>query len=225
MIRMPPEPSEVPRARELDPDSVEWLASLRSQGRKQDRAHRRLHELCIRAARTEMNRRRGRIRIAGPELDDLAEQAAADAMVSVIAKLDSFRGESRFTTWVYKFVIFEVSAKVGRHFSRHETVAFEPEDWDRLAADPDDGPAASGERRELVRQLRRAIDEDLTEHQRRVFEAIALQGVPLDALVVELDTNRNAIYKTMFDARRKLRVALAANGYLDPVGRGERGAS
>lgn len=213
----------------MDLDSAEWLASLRSEGRKQNRAHRRLHDLCVRAARTEVNRRRGRIRISGPELEDLAEQAAADAMVAVIAKLESFRGESRFTTWVYKFVIFEVSSKIGRHFSRRETVAFEPEDWERLESDPDDDPAASGERRELVRQLRRAIDEDLTPHQRRIFEAVVLQGIPLDQLAVELDTNRNALYKTMFDARRKLRVALAANGYLDAptpaVDRGEGRAS
>jgi RNA polymerase sigma-70 factor (ECF subfamily) len=223
MNRMP-EP-DVESARALDPDSAEWLASLRSAGRKQDRAHRRLHDLCIRAARTEVNRRRGRIRISGPELEDLAEQAAADAMVAVIAKLETFRGESRFTTWVYKFVIFEVSTKIGRHFSRHETVAFEPEEWERLETDPDDDPAASGERRELVRQLRRAIEEDLTPHQHRIFEAVVLQGIPLDQLAVELDTNRNALYKTVFDARRKLRVALAANGYLDPVEPSEGRAS
>jgi RNA polymerase sigma-70 factor (ECF subfamily) len=215
--------SELGRA--FDPDSAEWLTSLRSEGRKQDKAHRRLHDLCLRAARSEVNRRRGRIRISGPELDDLAEQAAADAMVAVIAKIDTFRGESRFTTWVYKFVIFEVSGKIGRHFSRRETVAFEPDDWDRLESDPDDDPAASSERRELVRQLRGAIEHDLTPHQRRIFEAVVLQGVPLDQLAVELDTNRNALYKTMFDARRKLRVALAANGYLDPVDPGEGRAS
>jgi RNA polymerase sigma-70 factor (ECF subfamily) len=215
----PPDP-----ARELDPDSVEWLADLRSAGRKRDRAHRRLHELCVRAAHSEVNRRRGRIRIQGPELVDIAEQAAADAMVAVIAKLETFRGESRFTTWVYKFVIFEVSSKIGRHSSRRETVAFEPEDWERLEADPDGDPAVSGERRELVRQLRAAIENDLTAHQRRIFEAVVLQGIPLDQLAAELDTNRNALYKTVFDARRKLRIALAANGYLDePTGTVELG--
>lgn len=212
-------------ARALDPESAEWLAGLRAGGRPRAKTERRLHELCVRAARAEMNRRRGRIRISGPELDDLALQAAADAMVAVLAKFEQFRGESRFTTWVYKFVIFEVSSKVGRHFSRRETVAFEPEDWDRLESDPDDGPAESGERRELVAQLRRAIEQDLTPHQRTVFIAVALQGIPLDQLAAELDSNRNALYKTMFDARRKLRTALAANGYLDPIGQDEGRAS
>lgn len=210
---MPPESS----ASKLDPDSAEWLVGLRSEGRLRDKTERRLHDLCVRAARTEVNRRRGRIRITGPELDDLAVQAAADAMVAVLGKLETFRGDSRFTTWVYKFVIFEVSGKVGRHVSRRELVAFEPEDWEKLETDVDDDPAASAERRDLVRQLRRAIEHDLTDHQRRIFEAVALQGIPLDQLAAELGTNRNALYKTMFDARRKLRVALAANGYLDPV--------
>ena len=209
----------------LDAESAEWLAGLRANGRARAKTERRLHELCVRAARAETNRRRGSIRISGPELDDLAQQAAADAMIAVLAKLEQFRGESRFTTWVYKFVMFEVSSKVGRHFSRRETVAFEPEDWERLESDPDDGPAPSGERRELVAQLRRAIDQDLTAHQRTVFVAVALQGIPLDQLAVELDSNRNALYKTMFDARRKLRTALAANGYLDPTGPGEGRAS
>ncbi len=165
------------------------------------------------------------MRISGPELDDVAAQAAADAMIAVIAKLETFRGDSRFTTWVYKFVMFEVSSKIARHFSRHETVAFETEDWDRLESDPDDDPATSSERRELVQRLRRAIEADLTPHQRRIFEAVVLQGIPLDQLAVELGTNRNALYKTMFDARRKLRTALAANGYLDPLNDDEGGAS
>jgi RNA polymerase sigma-70 factor (ECF subfamily) len=209
------------RARELDQESIDWIASLRSTARRErERANRR-----IRAAHAEVNRRRGRMRISGPELDDVAAQAAADAMIAVIAKLETFRGDSRFTTWVYKFVMFEVSSKIARHFSRHETVAFETEDWDRLESDPDDDPATSSERRELVQRLRRAIEADLTPHQRRIFEAVVLQGIPLDQLAVELGTNRNALYKTMFDARRKLRTALAANGYLDPLNDDEGGAS
>ena len=223
---MPPEFS----ASELDPsrhdaETAEWMAGLRAEGRARRTAERRLHDLCVRAARTEVNRRRSRTPITGPEIDDLATQAAADAMVAVLGKLETFRGESRFTTWVYKFVIFEVSGKIARHFSRREVVAFEAEDWDRLEAEPDSDPAASGEHRELVRQLRRALADDLTDHQRRVFEAVVLQGIPLDRLAVELGSNRNALYKTVFDARRKLRGALAANGYLDPIDQAEGGAS
>ena len=67
---------------------------------------------------------------------------------------------------------------------------------------------------EWVRALRRAVEDELTEHQRRVFTAIVVDGVPLDALAAKLGSSRNALYKTMFDARRKLRASLVANGYL-----------
>ena len=162
-----------------------------------------------------MSRRAPRTRLAGPEADDLAYQAAADAMVAVLTKLEQFRGESRFTTWAYKFVIFEVSTKIGRHFWRHPTVPMDGEDWDRLPDRFGFAPEDHAQWRATVEALRDAVERDLTTKQRRVFVALVLQGVPLDALVVALDTNRNAIYKTMFDARRKLRSALAAQGYLD----------
>jgi RNA polymerase sigma-70 factor, ECF subfamily len=169
-------------------------------------------------ARAELHRRSDGRTITGPELDDLAHQAAADAVLAITAKLDSFRGESRFTTWAYKFAVLEVSAKLGRHFWSRPTVALSFEDWDRL---PDRFGLAPGEIsqwQELLVAIRRAVDEELTEHQRRVFIALVLNAVPLDALVVELGTTRNAIYKTMYDARQKLRAALIAGGYTDGEG-------
>jgi RNA polymerase sigma-70 factor (ECF subfamily) len=166
-------------------------------------------------ARREARRRAGSLRMSGPELDDVAHQAAADAVLAVCRKVGEFRGESRFTTWAYKFVIFEVSTKMARHAWRHPTQAMETEDWDRLptrfGAEPDETAEWQG----LLSALRQAVDETLTERQRRVFVAIVLNGVPLDVVVAEWGTNRNAIYKTLFDARRKLRAALVTNGYLD----------
>jgi RNA polymerase sigma-70 factor (ECF subfamily) len=202
-------------APERDRDSAEWLRALRGSGPEKNAALARLHELLLKIARAEVNRRRSQLQIAGPELEDLAHQAAADALMAITAKLDEFRGESRFTTWAYKFVILEVSTKVGRHFWRHPSVAMDAEDWDRLPDRLGLDPARESELRELLAALRRAVDDVLTERQRRIFVAVVLAGVPLDALAVELDTNRNAIYKTMFDARRKIRAALVANGYLD----------
>jgi len=174
----------------------------------------RLHEMLVRIARGEVRRRGLRLRITGPELDDLAYQAAADALLAITAKLGQFRGESRFTTWAYKFVIFEVSAKIGRHFWRNPGVPLDGEDWDRLPDRFGFDPAWEAEWRDLLAALRRAVDQELSPRQRRVFVAIVLHGVPLDTLVLELASNRNAIYKTLFDARRKLRAALAANGHM-----------
>jgi RNA polymerase sigma-70 factor (ECF subfamily) len=204
-------PAAVPR---LDPDSAGWLRMLADTGPAQEAALARLHELLVRIARGEVGRRAPRLRLTGPELDDLAYQAAADALIAITAKLGQFRGESRFTTWAYKFVIFEVSAKIGRHFWRHPDVPLDAEDWDRLPDRFGFDPAQQAEWRDLLAALRRAVDEELTARQRRIFVAIVLNGVPLDALVIELASNRNAIYKTLFDARRKLRAALAANGYV-----------
>jgi RNA polymerase sigma-70 factor (ECF subfamily) len=198
----------------LDPESAGWLRVLAGGGRAREAALARLHEMLVRIARGEVGRRAPRLRLAGPELDDLACQAAADALIAITGKLGQFRGESRFTTWAYKFVIFEVSATIGRHFRRDPGVRLEAGDWDRLPARFGFDPAQEAEWRDLLAALRRAVDEELTARQRRVFVALVLDGVPLDALVIELASSRNAIYKTMFDARRKLRAALAANGYI-----------
>jgi RNA polymerase sigma-70 factor (ECF subfamily) len=204
--------------RSLDIESAQWIRDLTDGGLGREEALARLHDMLLRIARSELRRRSGQHPITGPELDDLAHQAAADALLAIAGKLSGFRGESRFTTWAYKFVILEVSAKLGRHFWQRPTVALEAEDWDRLPDRFGMDPADYAQWHGLIDAVRRAVEEELTERQRQVFVAIVLNGVPLDALVVELGSNRNAIYKTMFDARRKLRAALAANGYLATSG-------
>jgi len=211
VIMVPPDPeaeparTAVPR---LDPDLAEWLRVLADRGPLREAALVRLHAMLVRIARGEAGRRAPRLRLAGPELDDLACQAAADALLASTGKLGQVRGESRFTTWACKFVVLEVPAKIGRHFWRHPGVRLEAGDGDRLPARFGFDPAQEAEWRDLLAALRRAVDEELTARQRRVFVALVLAGVPLDALVIELDSSRNASCKTMFDARRKLRAAL-----------------
>jgi len=197
----------------LDPESERWLAELR--GARREEAVGRLHARLTRTAGAEVSRRAGRIPFSGPELDDVVTQAAADATVAVLAKLDDFRGESRFTTWASKFAILEVSNKVGRHLWRSGGVHLDPEAWDSMPDRFGVGPDREAETRQLLDRLRVAVEGELSERQRRIFEAIVLNEVPLDVLTVELDTNRNAIYKALFDARRKLRAALVADGLID----------
>jgi RNA polymerase sigma-70 factor (ECF subfamily) len=202
-------------AHSVDPESAEWLGALADRGAQREAALARLHEMLLRIAQRECRRRGPRLRITGPELEDLAYQAAADALVAITRKLGQFRGESRFTTWAYKFVILEVSDKIGRHFWRNPGVPLDAEDWDKLPDRFGFEPAREAEWRDLLAALRRAVDTELSPRQRQVFVAIVVNAVPLDALAIELSSNRNAIYKMMFDARRKLRAALAANGYMD----------
>jgi RNA polymerase sigma-70 factor (ECF subfamily) len=215
MAFTPAQPAPVAIVGDMDPDSAEWVRTLGGGGPEREDALHRLHELLLRIATSELHRRAGQHRLAGPELDDIAHQAAADALLAITGKIDQFRGDSRFTTWAFKFVVFEVSSKIGRHFWRDPDVSLDAEDWDRLPSRFGLEPADESEWRDLLAGLRRAVDDELTERQRMLFVAIVLGGVPLDAMVARLGSNRNAIYKTLFDARRKLRANLVANGYLD----------
>jgi RNA polymerase sigma-70 factor (ECF subfamily) len=199
----------------LDRESRDWLRALEASGAERDAGIARLHGRLLRVAYSEVYRRRRDLGVSGPELDDLAHQAAGDALVSVLGKVGQFRGESRFTTWAFRFVIFEVATKVSRHFWREPATAIADEDWDRLPDRFGFDPARRAEWHDLISALRHAVEHDLTDHQRRVFVALVLRDVPLDVLVAELGSSRNALYKAMFDARRKLRLSLAANGYVD----------
>jgi len=166
-----------------------------------------------RVAVHELSRRRRQLRwVSGPEFDDLAQQAGDDALVNVLDRLDEFRGLSRFTTWAYKFVMFEVSAKVARHAWRRQPPEVEEIAWDRLPDPMARRPEDRLEQRARLDALSRAIGE-LTERQREVFVAVALNEVPIDVLAVKLGTNRNAVYKNLFDARRRLRARMAAVGH------------
>ena len=169
--------------------------------------------MLLRVAHHELSRRRGQLRsISGPELEDLAQRAADDALMNILVKLDEFHGLSRFTTWAYKFVMFEVSSKVAQHARRRQ-----PPHGHELACErlPDPPALCLGDRleqREQLKALSAAIGE-LTQRQREVFVAIALNDVPIDVLAIRLGCTRNAIYKDLFDARRNLRAGMAAAGH------------
>jgi RNA polymerase sigma-70 factor (ECF subfamily) len=186
----------------VDEESREWLAGLHA--RRED-AIERLHALLLRAARFEVARRRPTLpHLRGNELDDIALEAADDALMSVLRRLDDFEGRSRFTTWVYKFALLEAAVKLRKRAWQDREVPLEPESW-ALFSTPALGPEADVEQGELLATLQRAIEEILTPHQRQVLVALALNGVPIDVLADRLDTTRAALYKTLHDARKKLR--------------------
>jgi RNA polymerase sigma-70 factor, ECF subfamily len=196
----------------LDPESREWLRCLRTDGREHDEAVERLHALLLRGTRYECARRRPALpHLRGNDLDDIANQAADDALVSILARLDTFRGASRFTTWAYKFALLEAAVKLRRRAWQGREVPLEPETWSLFSSagiEPDESAAQS----ELLETLQQAIADVLTPHQRRVLVALALNGVPIDVLAERLSTTRGALYKTLHDARRKLRAHLAELG-------------
>jgi RNA polymerase sigma-70 factor, ECF subfamily len=194
--------------------SQRWLDHLRSSGARHEQAVRELHAVLLRAARREVQRRRGLLGGAsGPELDDLAHQAAGDALLAILDSLETYRGASRFTTWAYRFVINHVSNKTRRHLWSGRRVLFDDADWDRLPDRLLPSADRRSEQRAQLEALRMAVENDLSARQREVFLAAALNEVPIDVVALRLDSNRGAIYKTLFDARTKLRASLAAAGY------------
>ena len=216
-VELPPMETAIPAATAdapppLDGESREWLRCLRAEGAVRDDAVARLHALLLRAARFEVARRRPTLpHVRGGDLDDVALQPADDALVSVLARLDDFRGASRFTTWVYKFALLEAGVKLRRRAWQGREIPLEPETW-TLFASAGLEPDGEVEQSELLGTVQTAIEEILTPHQRRVLVALALNGVPIDVLAERLSTTRGALYKTLHDARRKLRKHLEERG-------------
>lgn len=196
-----------------DTESQGWVEALSGTGPKKDDAIARLHELLLRAARFEIARRGRAFAHSRPdELDDLATQAAADALMAIMRKLHTFRGDSRFTTWAYKFALLEAAVKVRRRAWQEREVPLEDDGWAQLA-DRRASPDTDAEAAELIGAVQRAIAEALTPHQRAVLVAITLNDVPIDVLAERLSTTRGALYKTLHDGRKKLRARLATDGH------------
>ena len=193
-------------------ESLAWVQALSGAGSDRDEALERLHALLLRAARFEVNRRsRLGVRQSALEIDDLATQAADDALVSVLRKLHTYRGESRFTTWAYKFALLEAAVKLRTRPWHHREIPLEAEGWARLR-DTRTSLAGQAEAAELIDAVRDGIVEVLTPHQRAVLVALTLNDVPIDVLAERHKTTRGALYKTLHEARRKLRIRLAEDG-------------
>jgi RNA polymerase sigma-70 factor (ECF subfamily) len=208
-----PAPTLAPGPEALDAESSDWVRSLRAgDAATRDEATARLHALLMRAARFEVARRRPTLpHLRGDELEDIATEAADDALMSVLRRLPDFRGASRFTTWAYKFALLEAAVKLRKRSWQGREVPLEPEGWGLFSSTGLE-PDAEAEQSELLHTLQTAIEEVLTAHQRRVLVALAVNGVPIDVLAERMSTNRGALYKTLHDARRKLRRHLQERG-------------
>jgi RNA polymerase sigma-70 factor, ECF subfamily len=206
------DPTVRPSIPALDAASQGWVDALRANGSERERAVQRLHELLLRAARFEVGRRVAGSPWLGAEREDLAQQSADDALMAVLAKLDKYRGASRFTTWAYKFALLEAATKTRRRAWHGRQIALDTEDW-RFIADGSVAPDREVEMSELLSAVGDAIGEELTPYERRILTAITLNDVPVDVLAERLNTTRGALYKTLHVARAKLRRRLIANGF------------
>jgi RNA polymerase sigma-70 factor, ECF subfamily len=210
--RMPALDASSSAAARLDPESQGWIDRLSATGPRREAAMAALHAHLLKAARYEIGRRRAAFpHLRGDDYDDLAHQSADDALVAILGKLGEFRGDSRFTTWAYKFALYEAAVKIRRRAWQGREVQMEPEGWSTLSQGGAT-PQEDVETAELLAALQDAMRTDLSPHQREVLVAVTLNGIPIDVLAERLNTTRGALYKTIHDARQKLRGALAARG-------------
>jgi RNA polymerase sigma-70 factor (ECF subfamily) len=196
------------------PPGEDWIAELTSDGPVREDALRRLHALLLRGARFQVSRMSAmRAMVGAAQVEDVITLAADEAMVAVLGKLATFEGRSRFTTWAYKFAVLQAAVELRRQaWSRREV----PLDAAPPLIEPRPSPDQYVEGAELAAAVREAIDRVLTPHQRRIALALLVDEVPIDVLAERLGTNRNALYKTLHDARSRLRAHLALEGYLTP---------
>jgi RNA polymerase sigma-70 factor (ECF subfamily) len=194
---------------------VDWVSALSLPGPERERALRDLHALLVHAARGQVHRMGWSTR-GESDVDELANQAADEALVALLGKLHTFEGRSRFTTWAYKFAVLHAANAVRAAAWRGREIQL-----DGLESLPDTAPHPGhyAEARDLVDVVRRLLGTTLTPHQRRVVVALVVDEVPIDVLADRLGTNRNALYKTLHDARVRIRSALVAEGLLEaPTG-------
>ena len=153
--------------------------------------------------------------LATQELSQMAEDLAQDATLRVIDNLHRFRGESRFTTWATKIAIRLAISDLRRarykDFSLDQLTA-DGELLPRLARSSAPTPEREAEREDALRRIELALNESLTERQRQALVAVAMKGVPMDVLAERMGSNRNALYKLIHDARRKLKASLEEQG-------------
>jgi len=187
----------------------EWIAALSQPGPEYDAAVEELRLLLVRGLGYALSQRRG--------IDDaLLEDFAQDALLKILDGLNTFRGESRFTTWAQKIAVRVAYTELRRHrwrdVSLDDLTGSPDADFvPRFMADPSVGPEQRAVQHSVLETMRRVIDEDLTDKQREALMA-KIQGMPLEEVARRMGSNRNALYKLIHDARQRLKDRLLSEG-------------
>lgn len=181
----------------------QWLAALR--GPKKGVALADLRVLLVRGLRGALH---PRLNGVGPSVEDCVQEA----LIKILDNLDSFRGESRFTVWAQKIAVRTALAEMRRRKWRNvslEEAILRHEESENAPTDPLANPERVATRGVIMAQVRRFIDEELTDRQRRALLA-ALGEMPLEEIAQRMGTNRNALYKLLHDARQRLKQRMMA---------------
>lgn len=195
-------------------DNQQWIEDLSSSDVRRNRALRDLREILEGGLPYALSRW---IEPHEPGYDSFLEDVIQDTLVRSLERYEQFRGQSKFTTWVYKIAIrnalTEIRRKRWSDVSLEDVVAQDDDlDRTRLLSGEALGPETSAEQRELVRTIGRLIHDSLTERQRKALIAVAVKGMPTEEVARRMDTNRNALYRLIHDARLALKGALAREG-------------
>jgi len=195
-------------------DNTEWISDLRQQGETRERAVAELREILVRGLRHGL---RTWLEPDSASLESLAEETAQEAVLRILAQLNTFKGRSRFTTWAHKVAIrialTELRRKEWKNVSLDQMLESEEgEPRELWLAESAPGPELTVEQNDLLARLAQIMQEELTPRQLSLMQAVALRGVPLEALAQKMGVERNALYKLMHDARVKLKRRLAREG-------------
>ncbi|MGD9147417.1 MAG: sigma-70 family RNA polymerase sigma factor, partial [Anaerolineae bacterium] len=186
----------------------EWLAALRGAGR--DEALADLRAFLVRGLGYALSNR--------SDVDDqILEDFAQDALLKILKALDSFRGESRFTTWAQKIAVNVAFTELRRRrwqdtsldqLTEGQSLDFVPD----MLIDRSAGPDQQAVQRIFLETLQRLIATELTDKQRQALVAVRVHGMPLEEVARRMGTNRNAMYKLLHDARQRLKKKMEEEG-------------
>ena len=196
----------------------EWLDALRGEGAEQQEVLDDLRQYLLRATLYFLGHNRGQLRDLDPsEIEQLAQDIAQEAIITILDRLDDFRGESKFTTWVYSFAINIALVQLRRQRWKGvslETLLGDGETPELLLEDEKAiDPSRSAQQEEIWQIVREVIDNELTDRQRQILVAVGIEDLPMDEVTQYYGMNRNAVYKMMHDARVRLRKRLEERGF------------
>ncbi len=202
-----------------DRSNEEWLYDLSHEhGARYEESLEELRDYLLRAVLVYLRQRRGDLDdLALGEIRQLAEDLAQDALLAIQEKLSSFRGEARFTTWAYRFVINRAISYLRRR--RRTALSYEALSEQKSAALLDlidEGavdPRVAAQRRSVILQLRQIIDAELTERQRQALMAVYFDDRSIAEVAEVMAINPNALYKLLHDARKKIKQQLQRQRY------------
>jgi RNA polymerase sigma-70 factor (ECF subfamily) len=191
-----------------DRTNQEWLAEL--QGPEQEEALADLRAFLVRGLGYALASYRD---VNEAHIEDFVQ----DALLRIMGALDTFRGESKFTTWAQKIAVRVAFTEMRRSRWKDTSlddivdsqgVDFVPD----MLVDTSAGPDQQAMQRIFIETLQQLIATELTEKQRQALVATQIKGMPLEEVARRMGTNRNALYKLLHDARQRLKKKLEAEG-------------